>query len=592
MTSVDNPSLTISTPRAAESAAAPSTAAAPSAGRPARSARSGPGKRPRGEGQWALGHREPLNANERLKKDDHPLNVRARIENIYAHRGFASIDPADLRGRFRWWGLYTQRKPGIDGGRTAVLEPHELEDEYFMLRVRIDGGQLDVAQLRAIAEVSQRYARDTADITDRQNIQLHWVRIEDVPTIWQRLESVGLITTQACGDAPRVVVGSPVAGISADEVIDATPAIREIVTRYVGQKEYANLPRKFKTSVSWLPDVPYQSNDIAFIGAVHPEHGPGFDLWVGGGLSTNPMLAQRLGAWVPLEEVPEVWAAVVGVFRDYGYRRLRNRARLKFLVADWGVARFREVLEREYLRRPLIDGPAPELPPTPVDHIGVHRQVDGRYYIGVAPVAGRVSGTVLAQVADIAERYGSNRIRLTPYQKLLVLDIGQSDVEAVVTALREIGLEAAPSPWRRGTMACTGIEFCKLAIVETKARAAELVATLEKRLPDLDTEITVNVNGCPNACARTQVADIGLKGQLVPGPNGELVEGFQIHLGGALTTRAGQEAGFGRKLRGLKTTAEDLPAYVERVTRRYLAGRREGESFAQWVLRAEEAELV
>src|SRR5512138_1106846 len=191
-------------------------------------------RKPRGEGQWAVGHREPLNPNERSKKDDNPLNVRARIENIYAHGGFASIDPADLRGRFRWWGLYTQRKAGIDGGRTAVLEPHELEDEYFMLRVRVDGGQLNLAQLRAIAEVSRRYARDTADLTDRQNIQLHWVRIEDVPAIWKLLEGVGLQTTEACGDCPRVVLGSPVAGVSADEVIDATPVIEEIVHRYVG----------------------------------------------------------------------------------------------------------------------------------------------------------------------------------------------------------------------------------------------------------------------------------------------------------------------------------------------------------------------
>jgi sulfite reductase (ferredoxin) len=555
-------------------------------------ARAATPKRPRGEGQWAMGHREPLNPNERTKKDDNPLNVRARIESIYALRGFASIDPADLRGRFRWWGLYTQRKPGIDGGRTAVLEPHELDDEYFMLRIRIDGGQLNLAQLRTVAEVSQRYGRDTADITDRQNVQLHWVRIEDMPAIWQALESVGLLTTEACGDTPRVVLGSPVAGISADEVLDATPAIDEIVARYVGQKDFANLPRKFKSSVSWLPDVPYQSNDVSFVGAVHPEHGPGFDVWVGGGLSTNPMLAQRLGVWVPLDEVPEVWVGVVSVFRDYGYRRLRNRARLKFLVADWGAAKFREVLEREYLGRSLIDGPPPVLPPQPIDHIGVHAQADGRFYVGVAPVAGRVSGTVLNQVADIAERYGTGRVRLTPYQKLLVLDIEQSSVDSVVAALREIGLEAAPSAWRRGTMACTGIEFCKLAIVETKARAAELVARLEDRLGDLDTEITINVNGCPNACARTHVADIGLKGQLVPGPNGELVEGFQVHLGGGLTMRAGQEAGFGRKLRGLKTTADELPVYVERVTRNYLAGRTDGETFAEWVVRAEEAELA
>ncbi len=551
-----------------------------------------PTKRARGEGQWAMGHREPLNPNERTKTDDDGLNVRARIETIYAHGGFASIDPADLRGRMRWWGLYTQRKPGIDGGRTAVLEPHELDDEYFMLRIRIDGGQLDLTQLRAIAEVSTKYGRDTADLTDRQNVQLHWVQIEDVPTIWQTLEAVGLSTAEACGDTPRVVLGSAVAGISADEVIDPTPAIQEIVKRYVGHKAYSNLPRKFKSVVSWLPDVPYQANDVSFLGVVHPEHGPGFDLWVGGGLSTNPMLAQRLGVWVPLDEVPEVWAGVVAVFRDYGYRRLRSRARLKFLVADWGVQRFRDVLEGEYLNRKLIDGLSPDLPAHAIDHIGVHRQADGRFFVGVAPVAGRVSGTVLAQVADIAEAHGSSRVRLTPYQKLLVLDLEESEVDVVVRELRTIGLDATPSVWRRGTMACTGIEFCKLAIVETKARAADVVARLEERLGDLDTEITINVNGCPNACARTQVADIGLKGQLVPGPDGAMVEGFQVHLGGGLTMRAGQDAGFGRKLRGLKTTAEQLPEYVERVARHFLAERAAGESFAQWVVRAEEASLT
>jgi sulfite reductase (ferredoxin) len=550
-----------------------------------------PARRPRGEGQWALGHREPLNPNERSKKDDNPLNVRARIENIYAHRGFASIDPADLRGRFRWYGLYTQRRPGIDGGRTAVLEPEELDDEYFMLRVRIDGGQLNLDQLRAVARISQRYARDSADVTDRQNIQLHWIEIENVPAIWRELEAVGLSTTEACGDSPRVVLGSPLAGISADEVLDATPAIDEISARYIGDPSLSNLPRKFKTSIGWLADVPYEANDIAFIGVVHPEHGPGFDLWVGGGLSTNPMLAQRLGVWVPLDEVAEAWLGVISIFRDYGYRRLRSRARLKFLVADWGVERFREVLETQYLKRKLIDGPAPKLPERPYDHVGVYRQRDGRYYVGAAPVAGRVSGTTLASLADIAQAHGSGRVRTTPYQKLVVLDVPEDRVESLVEALRGIGLEARPSSWRRSTMACTGIEFCKLAIVETKARAAQLVAELEKRLDGLDVDISVNINGCPNACARTQVGDIGLKGQLVPGPNGQMVEGFQVHLGGGLTMAAGQQAGFGRKLRGLKTTAEDLVEYVERLSRRYAADRTEGESFAQWVTRADEGDL-
>jgi sulfite reductase (ferredoxin) len=546
-------------------------------------------RKARGEGQWALGHREPLNPNERIKKDDNPLNVRARIENIYAHTGFASIDPQDLRGRFRWWGLYTQRKAGIDGGRTAVLEPHELEDEYFMLRVRIDGGALDLAQLRTIGQISTEFARDSADITDRQNIQLHWIRVEDMPEIWRRLDAVGLQTTEACGDCPRVVLGSPVAGVSADEVLDGTPAIDEILRRYIGNPEYSNLPRKFKTSIGWLADTPYESNDVAFVGAVHPQHGPGFDLWVGGGLAANPRLAERLGVWVPLEEVPEVWEGVVGIFRDYGYRRLRNRARLKFLLADWGVAKFREILEKEYLGRAMIDGPEPELPEKPIDHVGVHRQRDGRNYVGAVPVVGRSSGTQLFRLADVVEAAGSERVRLTPYQKLLVLDVPDANVEGLIRAMRQIGLEARPSAWRRGTMACTGIEYCKLAIVETKARGEELVARLEERLAEFDADISIHINGCPNACARTQVADIGLKGQLVMNAHGEQVEGFQIHLGGSLGMAQGQTAGFGRKVRGLKATAEELPAYVERLARHYLAGRTaRDETFADWVVRADE----
>ncbi len=545
-----------------------------------------PVRRQRGEGQWALGYRTPLNANEQTKKDDDGLNVRARIEHIYAHRGFSSIDPADLRGRFRWWGLYTQRRPGIPGGRTAVLEPHELDDEYFMLRVRIDGGRLTTEQLRAIAGVSTEFARDTADVTDRQNVQLHWVRIEDVPEIWRRLEAVGLSTTEACGDTPRVVLGSPLAGIAAAEVIDPTWAVEEIHRRYVGSPEFSNLPRKYKSAVSGLPDVAHEVQDVAFVGVEHPEHGPGLDVWVGGGLSTNPKLAKRLGAWVPLAEVPEVWAAVTAAFRDYGYRRLRAKARLKFLVEDWGVERFRDVVEREYLGRRLLDGPAVAVPERPVDHVGVHRQRDGRWYVGVAPLVGRVSGTLLGRLADVAEAHGSRRVRTTPHQKIVVLDVEPDRVQPLVDALDALGLPARPSPFRRDTMACTGLEYCKLAIVETKGLAADAVAALEARLADvaghLDTPITLNVNGCPNSCARIQVADIGLKGQIVGGE-----EGFQVHLGGGV----GPDAGFGRKPRGLKVTAAELPDYVERLVRRFLAAREPGERFARWASRAPEEDL-
>ncbi|MEU8772563.1 nitrite/sulfite reductase [Streptomyces sp. NPDC048606] len=566
-------------------AATPETPAAA----PAAAARRKTGRH-RGEGQWAVGHHTPLNGNEQFKKDDDGLNVRTRIETIYSKTGFDSIDPNDLRGRMRWWGLYTQRKPGIDGGKTAILEPEELDDKYFMLRVRIDGGRLTTEQLRVIGEISEEFARGTADLTDRQNVQYHWIRIEDVPEIWRRLEAVGLSTTEACGDTPRVILGSPVAGIAQDEIIDGTPAIDEIYRRIVGNKDFSNLPRKFKSAISGSPllDVAHEINDIAFVGVNHPEHGPGFDVWVGGGLSTNPKLGVRLGTWVSLDEVPDVYEGVISIFRDYGYRRLRNRARLKFLVADWGPAKFRQVLEDEYLKRPLTDGPAPEQPSGQWrDHVGVHPQQDGRFYVGFAPRVGRVDGATLVKIADVAARHGSGRLRTTAEQKMIVLDIEADRVDSVVEALEALDLRVKPSPFRRGTMACTGIEFCKLAIVETKARGASLIDELERRLPDFAEPITININGCPNACARIQVADIGLKGQLVLDENGEQVEGYQVHLGGAL----GLEAGFGRKVRGLKVTSAGLPDYVERVVTRFEEQREEGERFATWVARADDKSL-
>ncbi|WP_327255703.1 nitrite/sulfite reductase [Streptomyces sp. NBC_01244] len=567
-------------------AATPDTTAAAA---PAAAARRKTGRH-RGEGQWAVGHHTPLNGNEQFKKDDDGLNVRARIENIYSKAGFDSIDPNDLRGRMRWWGLYTQRKPGIDGGKTAILEPEELDDKYFMLRVRIDGGRLTTEQLRVIGEISEEFARGTADLTDRQNVQYHWIRIEDVPEIWRRLEAVGLSTTEACGDTPRVILGSPVAGIALDEIIDGTPAIDEIYARIVGNPAFSNLPRKFKSAISGSPllDVAHEINDIAFVGVNHPEHGPGFDVWVGGGLSTNPKLGVRLGTWVSLDEVPDIYEGVISIFRDYGYRRLRTRARLKFLVADWGPAKFRQVLEDEYLKRKLTDGPAPEQPSGQWrDHVGVHQQQDGKFYVGFAPRVGRVDGATLTKIAAVAEQHGSGRLRTTAEQKMIVLDIEAGQVDSVVAALEALDLRVNPSPFRRGTMACTGIEFCKLAIVETKARGASLIDELERRLPGFAEPLTININGCPNACARIQVADIGLKGQLVLDDEGNQVEGYQVHLGGAL----GLEAGFGRKVRGLKVTSAGLPDYVERVVSRFEKQREDGERFAAWVTRAKDEDL-
>ncbi|MEV0107246.1 nitrite/sulfite reductase [Nocardia sp. NPDC050799] len=558
--------------------------------RPTR-ARTGKPVRRRAEGQWALGYREPLNPNEQSKKDDNPLNVRTRIENFYSKNGFDSIDKGDLRGRFRWWGLYTQREQGYDGTWTGDENVDLIEAKYFMMRIRCDGGALNVAQLRTLGGISTEFARDTADLSDRENLQYHWIEIENVPEIWRRIESVGLQTTEACGDCPRVVLGSPLAGEALNEVLDPTPAVEEIVRRYIGKKEYSNLPRKFKTAISGQQDVVHEINDVAFIGVEHPEHGPGLDLWVGGGLSTNPMLAQRVGAWVPLDEVPEVWEAVVSLFRDYGYRRLRTKARLKFLIKDWGIEKFRQVLEDEYLKRKLIDGPAPEQPSRPIDHVGVQRLRNGLNAVGFSPIAGRVSGSVLTAVSDAVERAGSDRIRFTPYQKLIVLDVADDKIDQLIAELEPLGLQARPSAWRRNLLACSGIEFCKLSFVETRKRSQVLAPELEQRLADinaeLDVPITININGCPNSCGRSQIADIGFKGQLVDDGAGNQVEGFQVHLGGSL----GLDSAFGRKLRQHKVTSAELGDYIERVVRNFVKHREGGERFAQWAVRAEEADL-
>ncbi|MEY4262869.1 MAG: hypothetical protein RLY88_577 [Actinomycetota bacterium] len=554
-----------------------------------------PPREGRSNGQWKVDGTEPLNANETWKQEDGGLSVRERIENIYSKNGFDSIDGTDLHGRFRWWGLYTQRKPGIDGGRTATLEPHELEDKYFMLRVRIDGGQLTTEQLRVIAGISKDFGRDTADLTDRQNIQLHWIEVEAMPEIWRRLEAVGLETTEACGDVPRVILGSPVAGIAADELIDPTDIIEEIRLKYIGDPELANLPRKFKSAITGHPsqDVVHEINDLAFVAVNHPEHGVGFDLWVGGGLSTAPRLAERLGVWVAPAQVAEVWYGVCAIFRDYGFRRLRNKARLKFLMADWGPVKFREILETEYLNYKLADGPAAPTPKTVGDHVGVHKQKDGKFYIGVTPFVGRVSGSILSDLADVLEKYGSKRLRTTPHQKLVLLDIAEADVENIIVELDALGLNARPSDFQRSTIACTGIEFCKLAIVDTKDTATEAVKTLTRTMVDIQLKrpISLHVNGCPNSCARIQTADIGLKGQLLPDGNGGTEPGFQVHLGGGLASRDRDEAGLGRTVRGLKVTASNLSEYVERVTRKYVAEANEDETFAEWAHRADEEAL-
>ncbi len=517
-----------------------------------------PARPARAEGQWALGYREPLNPAEVAKREDDGLNVRTRIEGIYAKKGFAAIWPSDLRNRFRWHGLYTQR-PEADG--------------YFMMRIRIPGGILTSEQTDVIGRISERYGRDVADITDRQNVQLHWIRIEDVPAIWAELEAAGLSTTEACGDTPRNILGCPLAGIDASEIVDASRVLQDVNDKLVGNYEFSNLPRKFKISISGCGHqcAQHEVNDIGLVGAVHPESGAaGFDIWAGGGLSTNPIFAVRLGAFATPEQVEPVVLGITTLFREYGYRRARNRARMKFLVKDLGPEKFREMLEEE-MGFALADLPEP--PPSTLnhrEHAGVWPQKDGKNYLGFAPKAGRIAGHQLRSIARLARRYGEGRVRTTTQQKLVILDVPTDSVEELSEELATIDLPVGGSAWRKGTMACTGIEFCKLAIVETKGRAVELYSYLEKVMPDYSEDVRINVNGCPNSCARYQTAEIGLMGCLqteavyVLDHNGDQVlerrktEAFLVHLGGHL----GEGRAFGRKVRGIKVPASELGPYV------------------------------
>nr|WP_257964376.1 nitrite/sulfite reductase [Corynebacterium coyleae] len=539
------------------------------------------------QGQWLIDGTAPLNHDEEIKQASPVLDVKQRVIDTYSKGGFDSIDREDLYPRFKWLGLYTQRKQNL-GGEFTGEDNKVLEDKYFMMRIRFDGGICSTEQARAVGELSRDYARSTVDLTDRQNIQFHWVRIEDVPAIWEKLEANGLNTWDACGDVPRVILGSPVAGIAKDEIIDATPAIRQI-QEIVTAEEFQNLPRKFKSAISGnaRQDVVHEINDLAFIGVEHPELGPGFECYVGGGLSTNPMLAQSLGAFVTLEQVPDVWSNVVRIFRDYGYRRLRNRARLKFLVAEWGVEKFRQILEEDYLGYRLPDGPHAPNNLVDRDHIGVHEQKDGNVYIGVKPTLGHMSGEQLIALADLAEKYGVTDLRFTPFKEVLLLGVAPDTAANLQADLEEMGLYSKPSEFRRGLLSCTGLEYCKLAHVTTKSRAIELADELEERFGDLDSPITISLNGCPNACARHQVSDIGLKGQMVDNGHGEKVEGFQVHLGGTI----GEGANFGRKLRGHKVLSSELTEYVARVVQRFVDKREGAETFRDWVARADEEDL-
>ncbi|MBC8104433.1 MAG: nitrite/sulfite reductase [Cytophagales bacterium] len=512
-----------------------------------------------------------MNKVEVIKQEKDGLDVWEDVLQ-YAKSGFDTIAQDDFV-RMRWYGIYQQR-------------PNE---GHFMMRIKLAGGIASNDQLRVLAQITDQYARGIADVTTRQTIQWHWLTIQDLPDIIARLQAVGITTAGACGDIPRNLVSCPVAGLHPNEVFDVRAEIASIHTELAGNREFSNLPRKYKLSVTGCPDQCCQPeiHDFSLIAVIDPDTGDkGYTLMVGGGLSTQPHFAQRIDAFFTPDQAVAAARAVTAVFRDFGYREKRTHARLKYLMADWGAEKFKEKLV-EYLGFTPRPGVAEDTPGNVFrDHVGVHRQKQpGLNWIGLSVLTGRVTGTQLHQLADIAARYGNGEIRTTHMQNLLLPNVPDENVDLAQAALAEAGFVWDAHPVRRGAIACTGTEFCNLAITETKGRMIQIVSHLEKRVT-FDRNIRINMNGCPNSCAQHSVGDIGLQGCLARVATGEKVEAYDIHLGGALGVNRSFTHAIHRKV-----PADKVQYAIENLLKAFNETRQGEEEFNTWTRRHDDAQL-
>lgn len=527
---------------------------------------------------------------ERLKRAKNPWEGLEEIRS-FARKGFDAIPPEWIGTYFRWWGVYTQGDGvGVTGGQNG--EGKALPS--FMVRIRIPNGQLRAQQLRTIADLTQRYAKGIADLTVRQNIQLHWVTIETLPELLEELWKVDLNTTGACGDVTRNVTGCPVAGFDDDEICDASPLAIEASRMLAGNAEFYNLPRKFKISITgcrvWCPYP--EINDVGLTANTRIVGGKpevGFSLRVAGGLSTEPYLGARLNAFVRWNQVLPVIRGIAELFRDSDVlREHRERARLKFLFLrhGWTAEAFQKELERRIGFQ--LDPAEPEQPPADVyrDHIGVHAQRQAGYcYVGASVLGGRITADQMQTAADLADRFADGELRTTNMQNLIVVNVPVLNVDALAKELNAIGLRVDSSVFARGTIACSGTEFCKLAITETKSFSRWLVDELDERLPGFDQHLKLHVTGCPNSCGQHWIADIGIEGKKIKVQD-RMVDAYYFCLGGAL----GLHQSTARPV-GFRCPATAVPEAIERLLRQYLAERGDGENLRQFFARHSDAEL-
>src|SRR5215475_9344291 len=523
---------------------------------------------------------------ERLKREKNPWDAFNEVRE-FARQGRASVVPEWASAYFKWWGIYTQ---GDGVGAVGGKGGEGLATEYFMMRVGIPNGIIRSDQLRVIADITKKHARNLADITVRQNIQLHWLTIESLPEIVDALTAVGLSPKGACGDVVRNVTGCPLAGIAHDEILDASGLAVEVAHYLTANPEFYNLPRKFKMSASgcsaWCnyPEI----NDVGLTGVRRGEE-VGYALCVGGGLSNEPHLAIKLDAFIKPEQALDVARKVAEIFRDQqGLRESRDRARLKYLFMreGWTAASFLAELESRlgYKLDPAVEENAPE--DILRDHAGIHRQKQtGLSYVGASVLRGRLSGDQLVAAADLADRYGSGELRTTIMQNLIFINVPTEKAGELAFEIEKIGLRVEGSTFWRGAIACTGTEFCKLAITETKGFARWLVEELEERLPQFDEQLKLHVTGCPNGCGQHWIADIGLEGKKIK-HDGKLVDAYYFCVGGAV----GKYAAVARPV-GYRVPATEVPEALERLLRTYLAEREPFDNLRTYFGRHSDEEL-
>jgi sulfite reductase (ferredoxin) len=523
---------------------------------------------------------------ERLKREKNPWEAFDEVR-AFARAGRASVVPEWASAYFKWWGIYTQ---GDGVGATGGKGGEGLASEYFMMRVGIPNGILSSHQLRTIGGITRKYANNLADITTRQNIQLHWLTIETLPEVVDALDAIGMSPKGACGDVVRNVTGCPLAGVAADEIIDASPIAQEISRQLSANPDFYNLPRKFKICATGCPSwCAYpEINDVALT-AVRNGDETGYSLRVGGGLSNEPHLGVRLNVFLEPGQAVAAARGVTEIFRDQMVlRESRDRARLKYLFMKegWTADKFLDELQSrvDFKLRPAV----PEVVPEDVyrDHAGIHAQKQpGLAYVGASVLRGRLTGEQLEAAAELSERFGTGRLRATVSQNLIFVDIPKAKTSELAKELGQIGLHVEGSMFWRGTVACTGTEFCKLAITETKGFARWLVEEMEERLPQFDQQLRLHVTGCPNGCGQHWIADIGIEGKKIK-HEGKLTDAYYFCLGGAV----GQHASVARPV-GYRCPAPLVPESIERLLRQYMGSRHSGENLRAWFLRHTNDEL-